>query len=288
MPPPGKLASEPPEHGAAADRPRESRSSVLSSAPSYGTMPSTICRNPRQDPLSLTAGGSLTTGHPRSGSNSQRRAGRTRPSFPRSWLTDTLLAGLMACMSETTFPFWVVFQRLDSGLVLAEALGFPEVSRLGADRRRLGDQLRRNLLRLLEDAPLSALYRRQVGGQPAGDAVAVPLDPVERGAGGRGSLPRGAVLRLAHSNSLLATFLWLSARVHKNAGVAENVANCPRHRLTGPGSALTVGGSAPNGRRWRKYIKEGHLQRRHRGRPNGHPRTVPRAESRETMPCPRC
>lgn len=112
----------------------------------------------------------------------------------------------MATLIDTTFPFWALYQRLDSGLVLAEALGFPEVSRLGADRRRMGDQLRRNVSRLLlEDTPLSALYRRHVGGEPAATTVAVPLDPVGPGAWWRGPLPLSfPVLTWDHGGAALA------------------------------------------------------------------------------------
>ena len=114
---------------------------------------------------------------------------RTRPSFRRSWLTGFSLAGVMAGMVETSFPFWVVFQRFDNRLVVAESLGFPEVSRLGGDRRRVGNHLLRNLRRLLVESPLADLYRRHVGAEPVATEVALRLDPVGAGAAWRDPLP---------------------------------------------------------------------------------------------------
>ncbi len=111
----------------------------------------------------------------------------------------------MVGMIETKFPCWVVFRRLDNGLVLAEALGFPEVSRLGADHRRLAEPVRRNLRRLLKEAPLSALYRRHVGGEPAVSAVSLALDPADPAAGWREPLPLSfPIITWDHGGAALA------------------------------------------------------------------------------------
>jgi ATP-dependent Clp protease ATP-binding subunit ClpA len=80
-------------------------------------------------------------------------------------------------MSEIEIPAWTVLQRLDR-LVLGEALGFPEVSRLETVRRRVTEHLRRNLRRLIAAAPLSRLHRCHLGGEPVVTTVAVPLEPL--------------------------------------------------------------------------------------------------------------
>jgi ATP-dependent Clp protease ATP-binding subunit ClpA len=80
-------------------------------------------------------------------------------------------------MTDIDFPCWALLQTLDNGLVLAEAIGFPECNRLERGPERARDALRRNLKKQIEEAPLSSLNRRQINGQPAPATVTLPLDP---------------------------------------------------------------------------------------------------------------
>jgi ATP-dependent Clp protease ATP-binding subunit ClpA len=130
----------------------------------------------------------------------------------------------MVGMIETRFPGWVVCGRLDNGLMLAEALGFPEVSRLGTDRRRLGEQLRDNLRRLLKAVPLSALYRRHIGDEPAVSTVTVPLDPTGPAAGWREPLSLSfPILTWDHGGTALAFIPALGIEVVADSADALSV-----------------------------------------------------------------
>jgi ATP-dependent Clp protease ATP-binding subunit ClpC len=80
-------------------------------------------------------------------------------------------------MAEHTFPCWAVFQILENRFALAEVLGFPEVARLGMNKTRLAEHLRRNLLPLVEALPPSELYRHQIGGVPFASTVSLSLEP---------------------------------------------------------------------------------------------------------------
>src|SRR5438132_613744 len=80
-------------------------------------------------------------------------------------------------MAEHTFPCWAVFQILENRFALAEVLGFPEAARLGMNKTRLAEHLRRNLRPLVEALPLSELYRRQMGGVPSTFSVSLSLEP---------------------------------------------------------------------------------------------------------------
>ena len=80
-------------------------------------------------------------------------------------------------MAEHTFPCWAVFQILENRFALAEVLGFPEAARLGMNKTRLAEHLRRNLRPLIEALPLSELYRRQMGGVPSASSVSLSLEP---------------------------------------------------------------------------------------------------------------
>lgn len=80
-------------------------------------------------------------------------------------------------MAEVSFPFWACCQELDHGLILVEALGFPEISRLGRDRDKLIWHLERNLHKLMAKTALDQLLRRHLGGVPETSSVDVLLDP---------------------------------------------------------------------------------------------------------------
>src|SRR5437899_27716 len=73
-----------------------------------------------------------------------------------------------AAMPEITFPYHAVWQELDSGLLLGEALLFPDLSRLARDRERGGKRVAHNLALRLPKEPAGELYRRA-----APDAVEV-------------------------------------------------------------------------------------------------------------------
>jgi ATP-dependent Clp protease ATP-binding subunit ClpC len=92
-------------------------------------------------------------------------------------------------MIATHFPVYAVYQRLDGGFVLAEGLGFPEISRLSMGLRPAREALRRNLRRILAREPLTALYRRFVSGAPTVSTVTVPLEPASPREGWREPLP---------------------------------------------------------------------------------------------------
>ena len=84
---------------------------------------------------------------------------------------------IVSTMNRIEFPFWAVVQATSDGLLLGEALGFPEASRLAVDLTRLRRALERNVRRIVETAPAASLLRRQVGGEPAASGVDLALEP---------------------------------------------------------------------------------------------------------------
>jgi ATP-dependent Clp protease ATP-binding subunit ClpA len=111
-------------------------------------------------------------------------------------------------MADFDFPCWAVGQVLDQGLVLAEGLGFPEVSRLACRTGRAWEELRRNLKRRIEGAPVAGLYRRFLAGEPELATVNLQLDPVGPAAGWREPLPlRFPALRWFHGDHAALAFL---------------------------------------------------------------------------------
>src|SRR5438067_1190661 len=80
-------------------------------------------------------------------------------------------------MDEIAFPFWIVFQLLDDRFVLAEAVGFPDISRLGERFQRATDHLRRNVKPILEKLPLAALFRRHIRAEPEPGRCRLELVP---------------------------------------------------------------------------------------------------------------
>jgi ATP-dependent Clp protease ATP-binding subunit ClpA len=106
------------------------------------------------------------------------------------------------------FPFWAVFQTLDNGLTLGEALGFPEVSRLDGDLGRVREQLRRNVRKRVEAAGLPTLHRRHIGGEPAAAEIGLPLDPPRGSASWREPLPLTfPVVRWSHRGEAELAFV---------------------------------------------------------------------------------
>jgi ATP-dependent Clp protease ATP-binding subunit ClpA len=92
-------------------------------------------------------------------------------------------------MTETSFPVWMIHQLLDRGVILAEAMGFPEVSRLAGNRRQGANRLRPNLVRLIGDTALGGLHRRHASGTPEVHSVSIALEPIGSKATWRGALP---------------------------------------------------------------------------------------------------
>src|SRR4051812_708475 len=90
-------------------------------------------------------------------------------------------------MTPHEFRLWFVRRRLDNRLVLAEALGCPEASRLAPDPGRAAARLRRAVRRLLHAEPVADLHRRLTGGDPTLSRVEIALEPPP-GAAWRGPL----------------------------------------------------------------------------------------------------
>ena len=63
--------------------------------------------------------------------------------------------------SDVAFPVGLVYRKVGPGAVLAEALFFPELSRLASTREAAADAVRRNLATLLADMPTADLIRRR-------------------------------------------------------------------------------------------------------------------------------
>jgi ATP-dependent Clp protease ATP-binding subunit ClpA len=111
-------------------------------------------------------------------------------------------------MNETNFPVWVIHQLLDRGVLLAEAMGFPEVSRLASTREQAADRLRANLIRLIGDTPLGGLQRRHAGGTPEVQNVSVLLEPLGQKAAWRHPLPlRFAAICWSHGEDAAVAFV---------------------------------------------------------------------------------
>src|SRR3954470_8104803 len=111
-------------------------------------------------------------------------------------------------MNPIEFPFWAVIQTTSDGLLLGEALGFPEVSRLAVDVNRLRRALLRNVRRIVEAAPTASLLRRQVGGEPAASGVDLALEPATGSVLWREPLAlRFPVLRWSHGTDAEIAFV---------------------------------------------------------------------------------
>jgi hypothetical protein len=82
-------------------------------------------------------------------------------------------------MRVFTFSFWAAYEELGDSFLLGEVVGFPEVSRLGTDRAKVEERLRRNLVSLLEKAPLGGLHRRHIAEAPVPQRFTLTLEPVE-------------------------------------------------------------------------------------------------------------
>ena len=86
----------------------------------------------------------------------------------------------MTPMNPIEFPFWAIVQVLKNGLLLGEALGFPEMARLAVDPARLRRALQRNVRRIVEAALafLPALGIEVLAGKPEDlDAHLPPRKP---------------------------------------------------------------------------------------------------------------
>jgi ATP-dependent Clp protease ATP-binding subunit ClpA len=114
----------------------------------------------------------------------------------------------MTTMTDFTIPVWAFFQVLENGLALAEALGFPEISRLGTDRDRLRERLGRNLRQLLEATPLAELHRRHISAEPVVRSVPLALEPPPNSVLWREPLPLAfPVLHWCHDASTTLAFV---------------------------------------------------------------------------------
>jgi ATP-dependent Clp protease ATP-binding subunit ClpA len=74
------------------------------------------------------------------------------------------------------FVCWMLWQVLDNRLLLGEAIGFAEVTRLHANPEKLRDQLGRNIRRLMEEGAPAALYRRHLALDPVVASVSFTLE----------------------------------------------------------------------------------------------------------------
>jgi ATP-dependent Clp protease ATP-binding subunit ClpC len=79
--------------------------------------------------------------------------------------------------SDVPFPLGFLHQRLDSGHVLSECLFHPDLTRLGANRDRAVQALRKNLDELLPKQPPGELFRRRLGTTATARWVVLTLDP---------------------------------------------------------------------------------------------------------------
>ncbi len=87
-------------------------------------------------------------------------------------------------MPKHDFRLTAIIQRLENDTFISETLFFPEVSRYGADAKKLLDALKANAIRILETSPPLALHMRR-GADPSGispeiDEVTIHLDPPSR------------------------------------------------------------------------------------------------------------
>src|ERR1051325_1215355 len=83
-------------------------------------------------------------------------------------------------MPQYTFRLTAVFQTFENDTHLAEALFFPEVSRFGANLKRLENALKENAARLAEEAPALELYRRHLTGPAETGQARLILQPPPR------------------------------------------------------------------------------------------------------------
>src|SRR5262245_39339112 len=63
--------------------------------------------------------------------------------------------------SEIVFPVGLVYRKVGPGAVLAEALFYPELSRLGSNRAAAGRAAQRNLIDLVPKLATGELIRRR-------------------------------------------------------------------------------------------------------------------------------
>ena len=83
-------------------------------------------------------------------------------------------------MPKFEFTLIAILRELEDGLILAEAPGFPEVSRLGDDPEAALDALAEEARRIVEaDEPLERYRRRVIDAAEVG-AVGLTIEPAER------------------------------------------------------------------------------------------------------------
>ncbi len=85
-------------------------------------------------------------------------------------------------MPSHDLPLAVVVQSLESGLLLAEALLFPEYACAGSNAEKLVEQLAAHVERLMRRLPAEELYRRFLTETPMVDRVTLTLEPGVRSA----------------------------------------------------------------------------------------------------------
>lgn len=83
--------------------------------------------------------------------------------------------------SSTPFPIGLLHSRLDSGQVLTEALLFPELSRLGADRSHAAEAISKNLETQIAELAPSELFQRRLVTQSTTRRVSIDLEPPREG-----------------------------------------------------------------------------------------------------------
>ena len=79
--------------------------------------------------------------------------------------------------SEVAFPVGLVYRKVGPGAVLAEALFFPELSRLAATRDAAAEAVRRNLIDVLAESPPGELILRRRATSARRVAFTLTLDP---------------------------------------------------------------------------------------------------------------
>jgi ATP-dependent Clp protease ATP-binding subunit ClpC len=80
-------------------------------------------------------------------------------------------------MPEYTFRLTAVFQTFEDDTYIAEALFFPEVSRFGANLKKLEDALKENASRISEEANALTLHRRHHSGEAELGEATVTINP---------------------------------------------------------------------------------------------------------------
>ena len=86
---------------------------------------------------------------------------------------------------QTDFPLDITLRRLGDGVVLAEALLYPEAARLGGSPAEAAAALRRDLGRLLRELPRTELGRRRMVPEAGRRSVVVELAPPRHSAAWR-------------------------------------------------------------------------------------------------------